>query len=146
MTDNEKAATFIGWKPNEKCNLTLVTCMHFDQPWFDRESEESKRWVKEGGQYPPFAEHPIPAPDMTDPRNYMKAWHGYSAKFPYRRIVVETNTGIKPTWRFKVWIEDTIGQGMLTNCYPVDDIGVGIVKAIAALYDAEQSVNTAVTT
>lgn len=48
-----------------RCKVTDVTCHHFDRPWFDPESEESKRWVKEGGEHPPFAEHDIPPPDIT---------------------------------------------------------------------------------
>lgn len=110
MTDNEKAATFIGWKPFAQSS------------WGE--------WADERGNV---------APDMGDPRNYMKAWHSFYPNRPYQRIIVETNTGIWPTWRFKVWIESTMGDGRLTNCYPVDEIGRGIVKALAALYNTEHS-------
>jgi hypothetical protein len=54
------------WRPGQRCKVTDVTCRHFDQAWFDTESEETKRWVKEGGQPPPFAEHDIPIPAVTD--------------------------------------------------------------------------------
>jgi len=63
----KKALIFIDkWKPGQRCKVTNVECRHFDQPWFDPGSEESKRWVKEGGSHPPFADHDIPAPEPTD--------------------------------------------------------------------------------
>lgn len=46
MTDNEKAATFIGWAPKTPCPPDIT-----DVPLDDY----------------------LAAPDMTDPRNYMKA-------------------------------------------------------------------------
>lgn len=141
MTDNEKAATFIGWKPDAKCHIGLATCSHIDQPWFDPETEDSKRWLKVGGEHPPFAEHSISAPDMADPRNYMKAFAAISARGLYVYIHIYKAVGgphytgvwIKPEWKEADGEDgpDAIGRAMNA------DAGVAAIEALAAFYDAE---------
>ena len=61
MNNNEKAATYIGWKPDQQCGNT------HSYNW----------WCEECGWRPVYPEkfhiHSIPAPDMNLPSNYMKA-------------------------------------------------------------------------
>ena len=58
MTDNEKAATFIGWHEGEICNGRHYGQVECPKSHYGRHQD---------------AEHNVPAPDMSDPRNYMKA-------------------------------------------------------------------------
>jgi len=85
MTDNEKAATFIGWAPNE----------HDD----------------------------IPAPDMTDPRNYMKALAKVAERRLVRLTVNSETSGV-------IWTKISIGV-------EIDEKSP--VAALAALYDVEHA-------
>ena len=57
MTENEKASTFIGWKPKTWCKK----CEMIDA---NKHAELAAKF-KVG--------HYVPAPDMTLPNNYMKA-------------------------------------------------------------------------
>ena len=69
MTDNEKAATFIGWAPAQVC---------------DRSDDDG--WCQVHNAVCDQGEHAIVAPDMTDPRNYMRA-----LKTRFREAVKESN-------------------------------------------------------
>jgi hypothetical protein len=82
MTDNEKAATFIGWRP----------CV----------------WIANS------------APDMSDPRNYMKALEAIEA----------SDGGMWDRTSVRRWyfIRSSNGKG---------GMGKTAVQALAALYDAE---------
>ena len=76
MTDNEKAATFIGWREGQPCS--------------HREQIDGSQWGN--GIQQCFLCHcrlPIdrcfhtdPAPPMADPRNYMKALESFESQ-PY---------------------------------------------------------------
>lgn len=62
LSVNQKAATFIGWKPSSterRCDICGAI-----------ENAVEPRW-REGHLFSPPAL--LPAPDMTDPRNYMRA-------------------------------------------------------------------------
>lgn len=68
MTDNEKAATFIGWSPTDWCKAIH---WHYEQGFAVCETcdfNSQKKQIRH-----PMPEHRSPAPDMADPRNYMKA-------------------------------------------------------------------------
>lgn len=108
MTDNEKAAHFIGWKPFED----MVVC---------RCTEER--------DYHPVEKVAIPAPDMSDPRNYMKA---LEADLEGWRANIDTPEGLRGIWLGRqggVW---AYGAGL--------DFAAAVVKALAALYDAERKI------
>jgi hypothetical protein len=102
MTDNEKAATFIGWREGVRCTAERV--------WG---TDACCDGHSAGGKKP----HDIPAPDMSDPRNYMKALHEL------------------PVWfRWEVTRDDcmvTTDKGQYIEPTPV--------AALAALYDAEHA-------
>ena len=74
MTENEKAATWLGWKPTD-----FACWVHADDEKCDDPSCEG-RWKK-------------PALDMSDPRNYMKALESFGPEYlwfvarEYTRIV-----------------------------------------------------------
>ena len=122
MTDNEKASTFIGWREGQKCKVTDVACRHFDQPWFDADSEESKRWLKEGGTHPPFADHDVPAPDMADARNWSKALDSEMCE------LIRDYEG----WRCHLArLRGTASEGV--PWHPT--AGAAIIAALAQLYD-----------
>lgn len=59
MTENEKAATFIGWRPGEVCESEMG-CPEWDM-------DQSSVFHRD---------HLVAAPDMSDPRNYTKALEG----------------------------------------------------------------------
>jgi hypothetical protein len=126
MTNNEKAATFIGWKPNTPCPYKELPT-----DWFSKclcgTAEETNL-----GNLP---DHFEPAPDMSKPENYMKLWHTFADNDKYWILQLETNKGLHPTKRFKLWIED-IGTQLLTNCYAVDNIGEGIIKVFSHFYES----------
>lgn len=95
MTENEKAATFIGWLPH-------ITAGHREPPC-----------------------DCTAAPDMSDPRNYMKALIA-TAKDYYVEIVPNDEVD------GRVWVKIYRGgEPKIEGDQPI--------KALAALYDAEHS-------
>ncbi len=114
MTDNEKAATFIGWKPGERCNTEGIA-------WLDCPHKQFKYHYDGGdtlGVCVEIEPHDIPAPDMTDPGNYMKA--------------LEKIDPLKWKWnlaRDYCIIDDWEGNLEFEGRTPVE--------ALAALYDVE---------
>lgn len=78
MTENEKAATFIGWEPGMMCPQVrrkawkCTACGFYDK---DLTGEP----------------HSLLAPDMSDPRNYMEALEGRDwERTRYRRWIIST--------------------------------------------------------
>ena len=111
MTDNEKAATYIGWRPNQPCKCGLRNPMT-------------------GDQY----DHYKDAPDMTKPENYMAAVRRKAVEddleFEFCRDG-DTTTG-KDAWYCHVSnLGSVIVEGKDEN-----DLSLAILKALAALYDA----------
>ena len=103
MTNNEKAATFIGWQVGEHCR----GC---DDPSV-RVIQRTNIAQVNLNVHPL---HPIPAPDMSDPRHWTKAVG--------QRLREKNSQGTLPT---AVWQALFDGDASL------------IVKALAALYDTE---------
>jgi hypothetical protein len=97
MTDNEKAATFIGWKPSRTPGVANS-----------------------------------PAPDMSDPRNYMKALEAVSA--------AGYNITLEDRWQLTIDKEMPEGQEhFVVYKLSLQQHNV-FVMALAALYDAEHQV------
>ncbi len=61
MTDNEKAATFIGWKPGQICHGCVARMIDHGFAGLDIEG------------LPKGTGHEIDAPDMALPQHYMRA-------------------------------------------------------------------------
>jgi hypothetical protein len=100
MTENDKAATFIGWKPGQRC-----------ERWY---TLQSGSWCYD---HKTKDAHDLPAPDMSDPRNYMKALEACDDW----QLAKENQM---------IWVE----RG---DCRKY---GITPRKALAALYDAEHPV------
>ena len=98
MTDNEKAATYIGWKEGEKCQ---------------RRHNEFMDRCSCGAGVELDERHDAAAPDMADPRNYMKA--------------LESCDNWRLMKRALCWVERN----------QVVKYGPNAITALAALYDAE---------
>jgi hypothetical protein len=88
--------------------------------------------------------HLIPAPDMSDPRNYMKALEIQTGRM-YLISIYEGGCDEGDPWvvEFKPW------QGALDR-YPAKGIstkslGEAAMKALAALYDAEHPADSQTT-
>lgn len=122
MTDNEKAATFIGWKPGQRCGGCDARMMDHGFENIDAETGE------------PFGRaHTIDAPDMSDPRNYMKALEGLSERGWLWFVANHADGKIQ----MKIWKpahHPTADQA--AQLKPAREV---VVVALAALYDAEQS-------
>jgi len=99
MTDNEKAATFIGWKPQIG---TIVT----------------------GATGPYVQQWEYAAPDMADPRNYMKALEGLAPQY---------------IWHLGRYIQGgRYCRILMDEKHPFQTIEKRtVIEALAALYDAE---------
>lgn len=112
MTDNEKAATFIGWKPEQPCTSRThrigfrISCEFCA---FNRHASESELRTDGAGHA-----HFLPPPDMRDPRNYMAALEDAQPKD-------ERREGMLASLSRTIWNHD-----------PRE-----IVDYLAALYDAE---------
>lgn len=98
MTDNEKAATFIGWKPNTLCYL----------------SDNDGFCVIHNTMLQFGVGHILAAPNITDPRNYMKALENIAQTHPH--------------------FDDFEAAFVRTI---INRDGSEMVTALAALYDAE---------
>ncbi len=116
MTDNEKAATFIGWGPCLDQRWKAVEMGYFECLGCHRREPEWNMVHRA-------------APDMTDPRNYMKALeallpHGFEISFEHAYGHFECCIERAPSV-----IADWSGAG--------STIGHAVSEALAALYDAE---------
>jgi hypothetical protein len=131
MTENEKAATFIGWQPGQRCEgvpLPASVC------W---------RCSSCGYEYGPFysGAHSTPAPDMSDPRNYMKALEMVRVEGEYYPEIYTNGIG----WlaRFGKVIgpdfEDGSPFAICRIAKSHADLGSAVTRALAALYDARAS-------
>ena len=119
LTDNEKAATFIGWKPDKRCGraiwLLLEGCPDCDY-WGD------------------LGEHDVPCPLMSLPKNYMRALE----TLPDNRwpdMCLHENRH----WHCSIWNQwdNDIGSHAIYWGGDGETCGEAVVKALAALYDAE---------
>lgn len=107
LSDNEKAATFIGWNP-DRCELTQMLPHH------------PKDWC------PSHKRYETVAPDMSKPENYMRALgslENLSPSVGYRNV----NNG-------SGWYCEIDGSD---DCCFYSSAGDAVVKALAALYDAQ---------
>lgn len=143
MTDNEKAATFIGWQEGH-CDLSkgdyrVVDCPHTGKHADCSRFVECHTWwiCLCGAEMPcttdelnhpqlgPNIHHDRAAPDMTDPRNYMKALEILSE----RRL--EPDLGVtQGHWYVDT---DTKGETELYAKTPAE----AVILRLVALYDAE---------
>ena len=112
MTDNEKAATFIGWSPTPTnrgyCLAATVR-------------SQSSCFIAE-------------APDMSKPQNYMRALEA----LPDNRwpdMCLHENRH----WRCSIWSQwnNDIGSHAIYWGGDGETCGEAVVKALVALYDAE---------
>lgn len=118
MTDNEKAATFIGWNPTVQCycaskGLNRMNPEHADLP----------------------IEHSMSAPDMSDPRNYMKALEAIQARTNHGPIELRLSCERDDDWKPTKYVWDMRLYKVLEDEHTVD--WASPVKALALLYDAE---------
>lgn len=125
MTENEKAATFIGWKSEDRCNDFLVQYAS-DPIWKCRSGHEFPkprgRW-KGGNTH----EHSISAPDMSRPENYMQALDA-----------IEGYTLVRDEAGYSCALYD--GKRRLKYEPPICNrptLAQAVTEALAALYDAE---------
>lgn len=123
MNDNEKAATFIGWKPEQVCDVDNYETTG-DRAYCPRCHNFIETVSATVGDFARsiriLCHHSVPAPDMNDPRNYMKA---LEACHGYRMIKEDAMTEVRA---FK-FIDSEYKQGW----------GKTPVETLAALYDAE---------
>ena len=81
MTDNDRAATYTGWKPGQRCEVR--------DSFIEDRSRNQARCSKCSWNVPLAntfqREHDIPAPLMDDPRNYVRALETVYQKYPQRR-------------------------------------------------------------
>lgn len=121
MTDNEKAATFIGWR--EGAVYTECTHVTVDN-------------VEYGC---PTCIHSHPAPNMTRPENYMRAWEAVHSGDLYADVCF----GTCAEGYFVRVGDDYTAKGIDDEHYdqPIEvserTLGEAMVSALAALYDAE---------
>lgn len=127
MTDNEKAATFIGWKPDQTC--VYPTEHRRDDFYWDYLGEVQLAFCRHCRL--PF-EHRT-APDMRKPENYMKALVEVAAQ---GHLVVLTNKAWERHWAITIsWHESASETATIERDggSPSDVV----IKALAAVYDAE---------
>lgn len=110
MTANEKAATFIGWAPNQKCALSWMRCDH-EMRFSDHSTVRGMVELKP---------HDIPAPDMERPENLWKL--------------------LEALWKDERWIEFDPEIICLTVqgdiiCGPSKDLGALLREAAVEIYD-----------
>jgi|SRR5579862_3339731 len=115
MNDNEKAATFIGWREGQLGGLC-----RFD---------DSNRVCQLGTKHCYFdhSKYPEPAPDMSDPRNYMKALDSQMSELV--RDYEGWHCDLTKLWR------DEEGTVVVKRWHKT--AGEAVISALAALYDAE---------
>jgi hypothetical protein len=120
MTDNEKAATFIGWREGTMCKAPK-------KPVDDREFGDV--WCPSCNEVFGCGDHDVVCPDMSDPRNYMKALTDDKSFASLALTRDWHNEG----WRCELHINNwtpAIQRDRKTA-------GEAVVAALAALYDAE---------
>lgn len=111
MTENEKAATFIGWAENKLCNdCRDPQRLHFFGPDVIPLLRGEHR------------QHYMDCPEMADPRNYMKALRTYYDQAPNEDEKERRYFEIEAAWGCAL----QKGDGML-------------IPYLAALYDAEHA-------
>ena len=122
MTDNEKAATFIGWK----------FCGSGD---LEYESQRTAACRVCGARGPIGTLHR--APDMTIPNRYMKALEGLAHRIMRLWPALECAETLKfQCWIYDRWDEESEDCITLAHTYG-ESFGEAAIKALAALYDAE---------
>ena len=144
MTDNEKAASYHpDWKPGRRCDENDVirgdeqrrpcTCGY--------DGDRQFVGINMGHSILRMEPHAMPAPDMSDPRNYMRALESIVEANKFWGVNLDIST--PPECRFeycampiKKWQRDrSIYRDGAT-------VAEAVVKALAALYDAEHAENT----
>lgn len=124
MTENQKAATFIGWGHCaagswdwDKARLTF-TCLLC-------------------GRVDPDGKH-APEPDMSKPENYMRAVESVVQANRFWSVILDVSTHEcifeEDAMPIKRPVKDIRCEG--------HDMGDAVVKALAALYDAEPTAQT----
>jgi hypothetical protein len=128
VTDNQKAATFIGW--------TGDLCKNSDWRWetADRETgrcADCAFTFSIDQDYPPkfLPGHIAPAPDMSDPRNYMKALEALDEQFAWDVFRRAGKIAVM-IWRADRSTEDVINNRFVWECTTP-------AAALVVLYDAE---------
>jgi len=108
MTDNEKAATFIGWKPGMVHRAVSMGITTVSVPC---DADDPRA-------------HPLEAPDMSRPENYMKA-----AREVYRMLFVEDDA------RLTAFQRSGLMDIIETVLY--EDAPTSLIAWLAGFYDAE---------
>lgn len=133
MSDNEKAATFIGWDVGQPCDYPLKPISGPDD-MFCFECNIPAQDI-----------HYKPAPDMSDPRNYMKAIEairirGYVVSFGgdpewYKELRPNHRSFSMAIWGYR----DNLVHETYDPRTGADDLAGSVIGTLAALYDAEHS-------
>ena len=125
MNDNEKAASFIGWRecPNPEHNW-IYSCDSHLFHCYGCGREDSI-----------FARIHLPAPDMNKPENYMRALEASGRQFAVERKYPATrDKGLAYACEIT-----TNGHDAFACWYQT--AAQAVVKALASLYDAEHKEN-----
>jgi hypothetical protein len=129
MTDNEKAATFIGWKDADSNICLGYGIRHPDEPHYRCPCGWSANEYGLHGMSEARGGLKASTPDMIKPENYMRALEAVAAR---EDAIVETSLAPHREVEFRlpngVWI---IGGNK------GDSIAQAAINALAALYDAE---------
>jgi hypothetical protein len=117
MTDDEKAATFIGWDLNQLCVAPM------------KPIDGCADWWCAVCNYAGGSRHDTKCPDMSKPENYMRAleardWYSLDKGDNFRCAVAS-------------------GDDLISR-YSKNSMAAAIVEALAALYDAEHPETEAV--
>ena len=120
MTDNEKAATFIEWKPDTLCKNTHAW------NWWCETCNWYPKWPEQ------FHEHAVPAPNMADAARYTKALENLAK---VRTLTPEITIPIMDSQHWRATIYGTTPLISFIH----SEIGPAVVAALAALYDAEHA-------
>lgn len=119
LSDNEKAATFIGWKPTLGPS-TVCFCGHTAHHHGALKPSACNKCCCNK-----YDKANKPAPDLSDPRNYMKALEGL---------------GRRTIWWELYWDDATSQVALLITAHFIyQRIENSVVRALAALYDAEHA-------
>ena len=110
MTDNEKASTFIEWRDGQ------TQCMYHRPCLYDPPCTGARKFE---------------APDMADPRNYMKALETV-ARLGHK-IVAESALDRSGGWQVTI---EKPEKWSWWECSK-DNLAKAAIKTLAALYDAE---------
>jgi len=115
MTENEKAATFIGWYPGQICEICALT-----DGCYDCDLE--------------IGTHIRKVPDMSRPENYMRALEG--GDFGYE-MIYDPQLGDAAWWSVDIYRDHrgnrvALGESRIGR-------GDSVIQALAKLYDKEHS-------